>query len=243
MTPNTDFILMPYPQCVELGEGKVTLDQAFSIYVNGGDSHPLAFYLKRTMKRLYRQTGLPMLHWQAASEREATLVIHLQNGASDATKDIDSDESYQLRVADGKINIVASECFGVFYALETLLQLVAADANGYFVPAILISDSPRFKWRGVSYDTARHYIELPVMLRQLDAMASAKLNVFHWHFWDDQAIRIQLQSYPRLWQATADGDVYSKAEIRQVVEYATRLGIRVLPEISLPGHASAVAHA
>ncbi|END2486645.1 family 20 glycosylhydrolase [Vibrio vulnificus] len=243
MAPNTDLVLMPYPQNVELSEGKVTLDKAFSIYIKGYDSPRVAFNVKRTMERLYRQTGLPMLNWQAKSEQEATLVIDIQRAPSSAVQTIDSDESYQLKVANGKILLSSTEPYGTFHGLETLLQLVSTDANGYFVPAVAISDAPRFKWRGVSYDTARHYIELPVILRQLDAMASAKMNVFHWHIWDDQGIRIQLENYPRLWQATADGDFYSKDEIRQVVEYARNLGIRVIPEISLPGHASAVAHA
>ncbi|EGR0101374.1 family 20 glycosylhydrolase [Vibrio vulnificus] len=243
MAPNTDLVLMPYPQSVELSEGKVTLDKAFSIYIKGYDSPRVAFNVKRTMERLYRQTGLPMLNWQAKSEQEATLVIDIQRAPSSVVQNINSDESYQLKVANGKILLSATEPYGAFHGLETLLQLVSTDANGYFVPALTISDAPRFKWRGVSYDTARHYIELPVILRQLDAMASAKMNVFHWHIWDDQGIRIQLENYPRLWQATADGDFYSKDEIRQVVEYARNLGIRVIPEISLPGHASAVAHA
>lgn len=120
---------------------------------------------------------------------------------------------------------------------------MTTDATGYFVPAVSIQDEPRFPWRGVSYDTSRHFIELDVILRQLDAMASAKMNVFHWHIWDDQAIRIQLDNYQKLWQDTADGDYYTKDEIRYVVNYARNLGIRVIPEISLPGHASAVAHA
>ncbi|HFQ5014086.1 TPA: beta-N-acetylhexosaminidase [Vibrio vulnificus] len=243
MASNTDLVLMPYPQNVELSEGKVTLDKAFSIYIKGYDSPRVAFNVKRTMERLYRQTGLPMLNWQAKSEQEATLVIDIQRAPSSAVQNIDSDESYQLKVANGKILLSSTEPYGAFHGLETLLQLVSTDANGYFVPAVAISDAPRFKWRGVSYDTARHYIELPVILRQLDAMASAKMNVFHWHIWDDQGIRIQLENYPRLWQATADGDFYSKDEIRQVVEYARNLGIRVIPEISLPGHASGVAHA
>jgi len=120
---------------------------------------------------------------------------------------------------------------------------VTTDANGYSVPVVSIEDEPRFKWRGVSYDTSRHFIELDVILRQLDAMASAKMNVFHWHIWDDQGIRIQLDNYTKLWEETADGDYYTKDEIRYVVNYARNLGIRVIPEISLPGHASAVAHA
>ncbi|ENM5779134.1 family 20 glycosylhydrolase [Vibrio mimicus] len=243
MAPNTDLVLMPYPQSVTLQEGKVALDQHFSIFIKGYDSPRVAFNAKRTMERLYRQTGLPMLNWQAKSEKEATLVIDIANAPSSAIQNIDSDESYRLTIANGQIQLSAPEPYGAFHGLETFLQLVTTDATGYFVPAVSIVDKPRFKWRGVSYDTARHFIELPVILRQLDAMASAKMNVFHWHIWDDQGIRIQLENYPRLWQVTADGDYYSKDDIRKVVAYARNLGIRVIPEISLPGHASAVAHA
>ncbi|ENM5842324.1 family 20 glycosylhydrolase [Vibrio mimicus] len=243
MAPNTDLVLMPYPQSVTLQEGKVALDQNFSIFIKGYDSPRVAFNAKRTMERLYHQTGLPMLNWQAKSEKEATLVIDIANAPSSAIQNIDSDESYRLTITNGQIQLSAPEPYGAFHGLETFLQLVTTDATGYFVPAVSIVDKPRFKWRGVSYDTARHFIELPVILRQLDAMASAKMNVFHWHIWDDQGIRIQLENYPRLWQVTADGDYYSKDDIRKVVAYARNLGIRVIPEISLPGHASAVAHA
>ncbi|HDM8045128.1 TPA: family 20 glycosylhydrolase [Vibrio campbellii] len=243
MTPNTDLNLMPYPQNVELGQGKITLDKSFSIYIKGYDSPRVQFNAKRTMDRLYRQTGLPMLNWHAESEKDATLVIDIRNAPKSEVQDINSDESYQLESRNGQIIIRSERPYGAFHGLETFLQLVTTDETGYFVPAVSIQDEPRFPWRGVSYDTSRHFIELYVILRQLDAMASAKMNVFHWHIWDDQAIRIQLDNYQKLWQDTADGDYYTKDEIRYVVNYARNLGIRVIPEISLPGHASAVAHA
>ncbi|MHA2726604.1 beta-N-acetylhexosaminidase [Vibrio campbellii] len=243
MTPNTDLNLMPYPQNVELGQGKITLDKSFSIYIKGYDSPRVQFNAKRTMDRLYRQTGLPMLNWHAESEKDATLVIDIRNAPKSEVQDINSDESYQLESRNGQIIIRSERPYGAFHGLETFLQLVTTDATGYFVPAVSIQDEPRFPWRGVSYDTSRHFIELDVILRQLNAMASAKMNVFHWHIWDDQAIRIQLDNYQKLWQDTADGDYYTKDEIRYVVNYARNLGIRVIPEISLPGHASAVAHA
>lgn len=243
MAPNTDLNLMPYPQEVELGSGKVELDKDFSIYIKGYDSERVQFNAKRTMERLYRQTGLPMLHWQAESENEATLVIDIDSAPKHDVQNIESDESYQLEVENGQIHIRSERPFGAFHGLETFLQLVTTDASGYYVPEVSIEDEPRFKWRGVSYDTARHFIELDVIIRQLDAMASAKMNVFHWHIWDDQGIRIQLDNYTKLWSETADGDYYTKDEIRYVVNYARNLGIRVIPEISLPGHASAVAHA
>ncbi|MEF1171218.1 beta-N-acetylhexosaminidase [Vibrio sinaloensis] len=243
MAPNTDLNLMPYPQEVQLGSGSVSIDKAFSIFIKGYDSERVQFNAKRTMERLYRQTGLPMLHWQAESEKDATLVIDIRKGPKDAVQNIDSDESYQLEVKDGQIRLSSERPYGAFHGLETFLQLVTTDSNGYSVPVVSIDDEPRFKWRGVSYDTSRHFIELDVILRQLDAMASAKMNVFHWHIWDDQGIRIQLDNYTKLWSETADGDYYTKDEIRYVVNYARNLGIRVIPEISLPGHASAVAHA
>ncbi|WP_434529495.1 beta-N-acetylhexosaminidase [Vibrio sp. K4] len=243
MTPNPDLNLMPYPQNVELGQGKITLDKSFSIYIKGYDSPRVQFNAKRTMDRLYRQTGLPMLNWHAESEKDATLVINIRNAPKSEVQDINSDESYQLESRNGQIIIRSERPYGAFHGLETFLQLVTTDATGYFVPAVSIQDEPRFPWRGVSYDTSRHFIELDVILRQLNAMASAKMNVFHWHIWDDQAIRIQLDNYQKLWQDTADGDYYTKDEIRYVVNYARNLGIRVIPEISLPGHASAVAHA
>ena len=243
MTPNSDLNLMPYPQNVALKEGKVTLDKSFSIYIKGYNSPRVQFNTKRVMERLYRQTGLPMLNWQAQSEQDATLVINIHHRPKSDVQNIDSDESYTLDVGNGKIVINAERPYGAFHGLETLLQMVSTDATGYFVPAVSIQDKPRFPWRGVSYDTSRHFIELDVILRQLDAMASAKLNVFHWHIWDDQGIRIQLDNYQKLWRETADGNYYTKDQIRQVVDYARNLGIRVIPEISLPGHASAVAHA
>ncbi|NOH21644.1 beta-N-acetylhexosaminidase [Vibrio europaeus] len=243
MAPNTDLNLMPYPQEVELGKGQIALDKDFSIYVKGYDSERVQFNVKRTMERLYRQTGLPMLHWQAESEKDATLVIDISKAPKSQVQGIESDESYQLDAKNGQIVIRSERPYGALHGLETFLQLVTTDAKGYHVPEVSIEDEPRFKWRGVSYDTSRHFIEFDVLLRQLDAMASAKMNVFHWHIWDDQAIRIQLDNYTKLWSETADGDYYTKDEIRYVVNYARNLGIRVIPEISLPGHASAVAHA
>ncbi|OIN24258.1 family 20 glycosylhydrolase [Vibrio barjaei] len=243
MAPNTDLNLMPYPQSVELGQGSVTLDKDFSIYIKGFNSDRVEYTAKRFVERLERQTGLPTLNWQAESEDEATLIIDIQSPAKSEVQDIDADESYKVTINDGKIVLESSRPYGAIRGIETILQLVQTDANGYSVPAISIVDQPRFRWRGVSYDTSRHFIEMEVILRQLDAMASAKMNVFHWHIWDDQGIRIQLDNYTKLWEKTTDGDYYTKDQIRYVVEYARKLGIRVVPEISLPGHASAVAHA
>ena len=94
----------------------------------------------------------------------------------------------------------------------------------------------RFKWRGVLLDTSRHWVEIDTIKRQLDGIASAKLNVFHWHLTDDQAWRVEVKSYPKLTDVAADGKFYTQEEIKDVVAYATNLGIRVIPEIDVPGH-------
>lgn len=241
--PNTDLNLMPYPHSVELREGKVEIDGDFKVFIKGYQSDRVAFTAKRLLKRLERQTGVPMLNPYVDSEEKATLVIDIDQAPKTAVQTVEADESYTLTAKNGKIVLASERPYGAIRGIETLLQLVETDANGYFVPEVTIEDTPRFPWRGVSYDTSRHFVEIDVIRRQLDAMASAKMNIFHWHIWDDQAIRIQLDSYPKLWQMTSDGDYYTKDEIRGVVEYARNLGIRVIPEISLPGHASAVAHA
>ncbi|MGF1777693.1 family 20 glycosylhydrolase [Vibrio nomapromontoriensis] len=241
--PNTDLNLMPYPQSVELGTGQVELTKDFSIYIKGYRSERVDFTAKRFIERLERQTGLPTLNWNADSESSATFVIDIADAPQNDVQDMDADESYQLVAKNGQITLKANRPYGAIRGIETLLQLVVTDAKGYHVPEVNIDDAPRFPWRGVSYDTSRHFVEMEVILRQLDAMASAKMNVFHWHLWDDQGIRIQLDNYTKLWEDTTDGDYYTKDDIRHVVEYARQRGIRVIPEISLPGHASAVAHA
>ena len=89
MAPNTDLNLMPYPQTVELGEGKVAIDKSFSIYIKGYESERVQFNAKRTVDRLYRQTGLPMLHWQAESEDKATLVIDISKAPKDEVQNVE----------------------------------------------------------------------------------------------------------------------------------------------------------
>lgn len=125
--------------------------------------------------------------------------------------------------------------------METLLQLLQTDGQNTFLPLVDIRDVPRFPWRGVLLDSARHFLPLPDILRQLDGMAAAKLNVFHWHLTDDQGWRFASEHYPKLQQQASDGQFYTREQMRQVVAYATARGIRVVPEIDMPGHASSIA--
>ena len=161
------------------------------------------------------------------------------------------DESYQLSITQKGISIVAQSDFGALHGLTTLVQLIAstepepelemASKSQLQLPVVTIIDEPRFKWRGLLIDSVRHFIPLSTIKRQLDGMAAAKLNVFHWHLTDDQGWRIESKTYPKLHQLASDNLYYSQQEIKDLVNYASNLGIRVVPEFDLPGHASAIA--
>ncbi|EDO26761.1 predicted protein, partial [Nematostella vectensis] len=103
-----------------------------------------------------------------------------------------------------------------------------------------ISDTPRFLWRGLLIDAARHFQPVDVIKRNLEALAAVKMNVFHWHLTDDQGFRIESKVYPKLHELASDGLYYTQHQIKDVVKYAARLGIRVIPEIDVPGHATAI---
>ncbi len=153
----------------------------------------------------------------------------------------DSDESYQLKVTAEGVTLKANTRFGALRGMETLLQLMHNGAENTAIPYVTIDDAPRFPWRGLLLDSARHFIPLEAIKRQIDGMAAAKLNVFHWHLTDDQGWRFASTRYPKLQQKASDGLFYTQAQMKEVVRYAADRGIRVVPEIDMPGHASAIA--
>jgi hexosaminidase len=162
---------------------------------------------------------------------------------------IKGDEAYRLDVTDKGATVSASGDAGLFYGAETLWQLAASSTNGE-IAAVHIEDRPAFTWRGMMLDSARHFQPVDDIEHQLDRMALAKLNVFHWHLTDDQGWRLQIDGYPRLTQVGAwrteavtgkrYGGFYTKADVRRVVAYAAARHIMVVPEIEMPGHATAL---
>jgi hexosaminidase len=161
--------------------------------------------------------------------------------------------AYRLTIAPDGVAISGGAA-GVFHAGVTLLNLRAT--TGAF-PCGTIHDAPRFGWRGQHLDCARHFFGVDTILRLLDLMALFKLNRFHWHFADDEAFRLQVQSAPALWQTTAfrgercavpgvfgggirSGGSYSRADVARIIAHAAALQIAVLPEIEVPAHAFAM---
>ncbi|MCW2258112.1 hexosaminidase [Providencia alcalifaciens] len=230
--------LMPWPQQVEVKntDGKWILNNEIDIDIEGDD---LSDAIKRWRERIEIQTG-----WQLtphlAKNVQAPIKILIEKKVPELPS-LQMDESYQLTTDSNGATIKAATRFGAMRGMETLLQLIQTDRENTFVPLLSIKDNPRFVWRGVMLDSARHFLPIEDILRQIDGMAAAKLNVFHWHLTDDQGWRFESLRYPKLQQLASDGQFYTQEQMRQVVQYATERGIRVVPEIDFPGHASAIA--
>lgn len=205
-------------------------------------------------------------HWLAgrlADIRGLHLSVR-QNGAThgaivlqrDPHAPVDNREGYALDVGPAGIRVSARDDAGLFYGAVTVLQLLSPDAQrgAVRVPALHIRDQPRFVWRGLMLDSARHFQSVAEIEQLLEQMAQHKLNVFHWHLTDDQGWRIQIKRYPELtrigaWRMPPDaghdgepmryGGFYTHRDIRRIVAFAAARYITVVPEIDMPGHAQA----
>ena len=203
-----------------------------------------------------------------------TLEVHAQGEPRDAGGGIaftldpaapgTSPESYRLEVSPARVVVSARTPRGLFYGAVTLWQLSSAERlheGSLALPAVRIDDTPRFRWRGLMLDSARHYQSPQFILRYLDWMALHKLNVLGWHLTDDQAWRLEIKRYPRLtgvgaWRVPAGeaalkdidpathrprlyGGYYTQQQVRRIVAHAAARNITIVPEIDMPGHATA----
>ena len=221
---------MPTPAVISLTEGKLIIDGSFSVHVSGYSDAQLDHTVTQFAARVSRQTGIPH-----TGGEHATLTVECRSAAPDYPT-LGEDESYQLEITPQGARLLAPSVTGILRGLETFSQLITPDARSFYVPALHIEDRPRFPWRGLMLDVSRHWMPLPVILRNLDAMAAVKFNVFHWHLSDDQGFRVESKLFPKLQQLGSDGNFYTQAEVRSVIAYARNLGIRVVPEFDVPGH-------
>ena len=158
---------------------------------------------------------------------------------------INESEAYQLSVERKKVICRASTPAGIFYSGQSLIQLSDPDGK---IPCMNITDQPRYEWRGFMLDESRHFSGKQTVKQILDVMAYLKMNRFHWHLTDEPGWRIEIKKYPKLTETGAIGDVrdpnapsvfYTQEEIREIIDYASERHIMVIPEIDMPGHASA----
>lgn len=236
-----DFSLIPAPAELRKGEGAFHLTGATPIICTGTNDGGCKFAADSLAGWIARARGPTLTRAAAAS---APAIVFRRT-------DVPTGEGYRLTVGPSGIEIAAASDAGLFYGAVTLFELASQKTSPVSVidiPAVTITDAPRFGWRGLLLDSARHFQAPETIKALLDAMAFHKLNVLHWHLTDDQGWRIEIKQYPLLTKVGAFrhnrregryGGYYSQDQIRDIVAYAKARAITVVPEIEMPGHALA----
>ena len=235
--------LLPMPQSITRAAGSFTVRDGAAIAAADPGASAAAHLLAAHVKT---ERGLTLTPGSAGAIR------FVRDPA------VDGDEAYRLAVTPQGITIAASGDRGLVHGAMTLAQLLSPDAafgKPVAVPALTITDAPRFAWRGLMIDPARHFLPMPALRVIVDQMAAVKLNTLHLHLTDDQGWRVEIKKYPKLttvggwrlppWTGGAQptervGGSYSQAELKALVAYAGVRGITIVPEIDLPGHAQAL---
>ncbi|HTV15476.1 MAG TPA: family 20 glycosylhydrolase [Acidobacteriaceae bacterium] len=224
--------LMPQPAQLTAHGGELPVARGFAFTIDKFSNERLEAAVAWAARRMSEQTGILI-----PAAAQGRLVVSV-DGAGEAVQSVDEDESYSLEITPQSAHLHAATVVGAMRGLETVLQLIQSDGQSWWLPAVSIQDSPRFRWRGLMIDCSRHFEPVGVIERTLDAMAAVKMNVFHWHLSDDQGFRMESKIYPKLTEDGSDGMYYTQDEAREVVEYARSLGIRVVPEFDMPGHST-----
>jgi len=229
--------LMPLPASAQSGTGSLAVDASFSVTFTGYTEPRLERAGERFLRQLARQTGL-LISLKPGKGTKATLLVQTDHAGKDI-QEVGEDESYVLEVATDGAKLTAPTPLGTMHGLQTFLQLVDVSPSGFAAPALKIQDQPRFPWRGLMIDSARHFIPLDVIRRNIDGMEAVKMNVFHWHLSENQGFRVESRKYPKLHELGSDSLYYTHDEIRDLIAYARDRGIRVVPEFDMPGHSTA----
>lgn len=245
--------LTPTPKEITVGEGVLTLPGAFSVK-SEGLSQEMASEITKFATALNAATGI-----EVGEGPELITVI---------TDSSIAPEGYTLNVSADGIEIKASAAAGLYYAFQTIKKVLPANvaagvkvSGEYTLPLMQINDEPRYPWRGMEIDCARHFFELVELKKMLDVMATYKMNRFHWHLTDDQGWRLEMSKYPKLTTSAAaplnnywcDFEnrhsyllnepygpyYYTIDEMKEIVSYAKERHIEVCPEIDMPGHMQA----
>ncbi len=234
--------VVPTPLELAVHEGTFRLSPNVQLLAKGRAAKPVARLFE---EKLQRATG-----WRLAkkgSDEAGTVVFRVD-------KSVVGKEAYRLDVTPQAVTAVASTEAGLFYALQTLLQLLPPDIEregglkgcpSIEIQALSINDAPRFVYRGVMLDPCRHFLSVDAVKQQIDRLSAYKINRIHWHLTDDQGWRIEIKKYPKLTEVGAvrvegdgalHGGYYTQEEVKEVVEYARRRHIEIVPELEMPGH-------
>lgn len=232
--------LMPWPQSVVLNDGNFALTKNFKVNITGNPNPRIFGGVTRFLRRLDGRTGIFFEQGFITKLNEFPSAQLQINCTKSGKIGLYEDESYHLDIKQNQITINATSDLGALHGLETLLQMLQNNSASFYFPNSQISDFPRFTWRGLMIDAARHFQPVDVIKRNIDGLAAMKMNVFHWHLVDDQGWRIEMKKHPKLIDLASDGMYYSQEEIKNIVKYADERGILIVPEIDVPGHGSAI---
>ncbi|MDP4187601.1 MAG: beta-N-acetylhexosaminidase [Bacteroidota bacterium] len=247
--------IIPAPASITYSRGHFRFNKKTSILVSTSNHeiNEIARYLADQVKTL-DGLELPVVNSSKPVKRSVVLKID-QNP--------DKKESYSLVVSRKNITIDGASSTGLFYGVQSLLQLISpqsAQVRKINIPCQEIQDSPSFAWRGMHLDVCRHFFPVECVKRMIDMLALHKMNVLHWHLTDDQGWRIEIKRYPKLteiggwrngtlighytetgqkYDSIRYGGFYTQDQIREVVKYAQSRFVTVIPEIEMPGHAVA----
>ncbi|MFV0376739.1 MAG: family 20 glycosylhydrolase [Mangrovibacterium sp.] len=242
--------LVPKPNHLEVLSGEFHLSARVQIICTDASLKPEAEYLRAAMSEV---TGL---QFAVAAEPTSSQTIVLKTD-----NDISHEEGYAIRSTETQYEITGKTSAGVFYGIQTFLQLIPVQRSGQVaLPLVKVDDAPRFEWRGMHLDVCRHFFSVDVVKKLIDQLSRYKLNTFHWHLTDDQGWRIEIKKYPLLtevggWRdetvighmsnaphqfdGQKHGGFYTQEQVKEVVAYAAARHVTVVPEIEMPGHAQA----
>jgi hexosaminidase len=239
--------LIPKPNSVEIKKGHFVLNKETVIQADENSFE--AKYLHQFIKQ---QLGLDLII--TTSSKAKSKIIFL-NKIIEEKKTFK--EWYNLSISKNEVVIKATEAHGIFYGIQTFIQLLPLEKSLEIKSLCLnITDEPKFQWRGMHLDVSRHFFPKDFIKKYIDYLAMYKMNTFHWHLTDDQGWRIEIKKYPKLteigaWRngsmighytdQTFDdiryGGFYTQEEIKEIVAYAKERHITIIPEIEMPGHA------
>ncbi|WP_316794324.1 beta-N-acetylhexosaminidase [Pedobacter frigoris] len=241
--------IIPLPAKMEERKGTFTIDKNVYVSYPTADLKVLAGFAQSALKETTGiAPGLRTGMWMQKGAKTISLIIDPKVTAA---------EGYTLEVTPNKISIKARTENGLFYGIQTLVQLVPVKGDKK-LSCVYIEDEPRFSWRGMLFDSCRHIFSVDFIKKFIDQLAKHKLNKFHWHLTEDQGWRIEIKKYPRLQEVAAYrngtqigpdrkkdvdsiryGGYYTQEQIKEVVAYATSRYVEVIPEIEMPGHSVA----
>jgi hexosaminidase len=250
---NADYRVVPLPHSIVPGRGaSFTLSASTPIVYEGQDAD-MQRQARFLSDYIAEVSGIKTNVVSAKPKRTPAIVLLTDNK-------IEGDEAYKITVTNKQLTIAGRTSAGVFYGMQTLRKALPTEdieSGVVYFPPVVVTDAPRFTYRGMMLDCARHIFPIDFVKRYIDLIALHNMNVFHWHLTDDQGWRIEVKKYPKLTEigskrsrtilghnSTVDdgqpyGGYYTQEQAKEIVEYARQRHITVIPEIDMPGHMKA----